>query len=144
AAQPPSRLVTTSSCSNFQMPSFLVKCPHFSSNARTSLQNAHMSACAIMTERSDQREEQPARGATMVNFLQRMPAAFLPGTLLVGFAAAAQTQTMPPLTPTLSGGPSLVIGHRGAAGHRPEHTLASYSLAIDYGVDFIEPDLVAC
>jgi glycerophosphoryl diester phosphodiesterase len=37
----------------------------------------------------------------------------------------------------------LVIGHRGAAGHRPEHTIASYELAIDYGVDFIEPDLVA-
>jgi glycerophosphoryl diester phosphodiesterase len=45
--------------------------------------------------------------------------------------------------PTLAGGLPLVIGHRGAAGHRPEHTLASYELAIDYGVDFIEPDLVA-
>ncbi len=37
----------------------------------------------------------------------------------------------------------LVIGHRGASGHRPEHTLASYNLAIDMGADFIEPDLVA-
>ena len=37
----------------------------------------------------------------------------------------------------------LVIGHRGAAGYRPEHTLASYSLAIDLGADFIEPDLVS-
>ena len=37
----------------------------------------------------------------------------------------------------------LVIGHRGAAGHRPEHTIASYELAIDYGADFIEPDLVS-
>ncbi|WP_426507775.1 glycerophosphodiester phosphodiesterase [Dactylosporangium sp. McL0621] len=36
----------------------------------------------------------------------------------------------------------LVIGHRGASGHRPEHTLASYRLAIDLGADFIEPDLV--
>ena len=35
----------------------------------------------------------------------------------------------------------LVIGHRGACGHRPEHTLASYELAIDMGADFIEPDL---
>jgi len=81
----------------------------------------------------------------MANLLQRVPAAiaaavFL-GTLIVAYVAAAQT--MPPLTPTLSGGPPLIIGHRGAAGHRPEHTLASYSLAIDYGVDFIEPDLVA-
>ena len=37
----------------------------------------------------------------------------------------------------------LVIGHRGASGYRPEHTLASYSLAIDLGADFIEPDLVS-
>jgi glycerophosphoryl diester phosphodiesterase len=37
----------------------------------------------------------------------------------------------------------LVIGHRGAAGYRPEHTLASYELAARMGADFIEPDLVA-
>jgi glycerophosphoryl diester phosphodiesterase len=37
----------------------------------------------------------------------------------------------------------LVIGHRGAAGYRPEHTLASYQLAIEMGADFIEPDLVS-
>jgi glycerophosphoryl diester phosphodiesterase len=36
----------------------------------------------------------------------------------------------------------LVIGHRGACGYLPEHTLASYRLAIEMGVDFIEPDLV--
>jgi len=36
----------------------------------------------------------------------------------------------------------LVIGHRGASGYRPEHTLASYALAIEQGADFIEPDLV--
>ena len=38
--------------------------------------------------------------------------------------------------------PPLVIGHRGASAHRPEHTLASYALAIEQGADFIEPDLV--
>jgi len=37
----------------------------------------------------------------------------------------------------------VAIGHRGAAGYRPEHTLASYQLAIDLGADFIEPDLVS-
>ena len=37
----------------------------------------------------------------------------------------------------------MVIGHRGASGSRPEHTLESYKLAIAYGADFIEPDLVA-
>ena len=36
-----------------------------------------------------------------------------------------------------------MIAHRGASGHRPEHTLAAYSLAIDMGADFIEPDLVS-
>ncbi len=36
-----------------------------------------------------------------------------------------------------------VIGHRGASALRPEHTLASYALAIEAGADFIEPDLVA-
>jgi glycerophosphoryl diester phosphodiesterase len=40
-------------------------------------------------------------------------------------------------------GPPIVIGHRGAAGHLPEHTLEGYALAIDIGADFVEPDLVA-
>ena len=37
----------------------------------------------------------------------------------------------------------LVIAHRGASGYRPEHTLASYRLAIRMGADYIEPDLVS-
>jgi glycerophosphoryl diester phosphodiesterase len=37
----------------------------------------------------------------------------------------------------------IVIGHRGASGYRPEHTLAAYELAIELGVDYIEPDLVS-
>ena len=36
----------------------------------------------------------------------------------------------------------LVIGHRGAPGYRPEHTLASYELAARMGADYVEPDLV--
>lgn len=36
----------------------------------------------------------------------------------------------------------LVLGHRGAAGLRPEHTLASYTVAARLGADYIEPDLV--
>jgi len=35
-----------------------------------------------------------------------------------------------------------VIGHRGAPGYRPEHTLASYRLAIALGAEAVEPDLV--
>lgn len=37
----------------------------------------------------------------------------------------------------------LVIGHRGASGYLPEHTLESYALAIRLGADYVEPDLVA-
>lgn len=47
------------------------------------------------------------------------------------FAATADAFTTP-----------LVFGHRGASGHMPEHTLASYRLAISMGADYIEPDLV--
>jgi len=57
--------------------------------------------------------------------------------------AAAQSQSPTIVAPTLHGELPLVIGHRGAAGHRPEHTIASYEMAADFGVDFIEPDLVA-
>ena len=36
----------------------------------------------------------------------------------------------------------IIIGHRGACGYRPEHTLESYELAIEMGADYIEPDIV--
>ncbi|OLM09512.1 Glycerophosphoryl diester phosphodiesterase [Pseudonocardia sp. Ae706_Ps2] len=36
----------------------------------------------------------------------------------------------------------IVIGHRGAPGYRPEHTLASYELAARMGADFVECDVV--
>jgi glycerophosphoryl diester phosphodiesterase len=37
----------------------------------------------------------------------------------------------------------LIIAHRGASGHRPEHTIEGYRLAVEMGADFIEPDLVS-
>jgi len=58
--------------------------------------------------------------------------------VLAGSASAASTDHRGP-----KAGTSLVIGHRGAAGYRPEHTLASYELAARMGADFIEPDLVS-
>ena len=39
------------------------------------------------------------------------------------------------------GGPVLNIGHRGASGHAPEHTIPSYDLALWLGADYIEQDL---
>lgn len=35
----------------------------------------------------------------------------------------------------------LIIGHRGASGYAPEHTFASWDLALEMGVDYIEQDL---
>ena len=60
------------------------------------------------------------------------------------FAASGQAVAMTPAPASLSPPPvpPIVIAHRGASGLRPEHTLAAYSLAIDQGADFIEPDLV--
>lgn len=38
---------------------------------------------------------------------------------------------------------TLVIGHRGASGYRPEHSRSSYALAFALGADAVEPDIVA-
>lgn len=59
---------------------------------------------------------------------------------IAGLAHTAQAQAA---FPTLDGSEPIVIGHRGASGYRPEHTLASYAMAIDLGADYIEPDLVS-
>lgn len=37
---------------------------------------------------------------------------------------------------------TIVIGHRGACGYRPEHTRASYDLALEQGAHALEPDVV--
>ena len=39
-------------------------------------------------------------------------------------------------------GQAIILAHRGASGERPEHTIASYTRAIEQGADYIEPDLV--
>lgn len=57
-------------------------------------------------------------------------------------AAIMASLTLPVLAHQNMQSEPLVIGHRGASGYRPEHTLESYALAIEMGADFIEPDLV--
>ncbi|GAA1894119.1 glycerophosphodiester phosphodiesterase [Lapillicoccus jejuensis] len=57
-------------------------------------------------------------------------------------AAPAGAATVTPAARAPLGSP-LVIGHRGASGYRPEHTLASYELAARMGADLIEPDVVS-
>ena len=61
--------------------------------------------------------------------------------LLVAAMLAAVSETAVARPKPDEAGP-LVIGHRGASGYRPEHTLASYELAARQGADYIEPDLV--
>jgi glycerophosphoryl diester phosphodiesterase len=41
----------------------------------------------------------------------------------------------------LTAGPKQLIAHRGASGYAPEHTIASYQMALDQKADFVEPDL---
>mgnify|MGYP000676644920 CR=1 FL=1 len=71
------------------------------------------------------------------------------GPFLLHFDATGKLLDAPIATPnivnlnTLGGKPPIVIGHRGASGELPEHTLEAYKLAIERGADFIEPDLVA-
>jgi len=72
----------------------------------------------------------------------RILAACLAATAILGLAACAANPS-PGRYPTLDGQPPLVIGHRGASGYLPEHTLESYKRAIELGADFIEPDVVA-
>lgn len=66
-------------------------------------------------------------------------------TLALGVSAVEAASTVQDSRQwnTLDGKQPLVIAHRGASGHRPEHTIASYTLAIEMGADYIEPDLVA-
>jgi len=63
-------------------------------------------------------------------------AALLAMTAIAAVPALAQEKT-------LDGKPPLVVGHRGASGYLPDHTLEGYKKAIEMGADFIEPDLVA-
>jgi glycerophosphoryl diester phosphodiesterase len=64
--------------------------------------------------------------------LTKLPAALRRGALARSNMPSSSSSVRP-----------VVIGHRGASGYRPEHTLASYQLAIELGADFVEPDLVS-
>lgn len=68
------------------------------------------------------------------------------GPYLLHFDATGKLLEAPIATPdffkTLDGEAPKVLGHRGASGDLPEHTLEAYKKAIEDGADFIEPDLV--
>jgi glycerophosphoryl diester phosphodiesterase len=63
--------------------------------------------------------------------------------VLVPLTLAAPSGARPDGPDNVSEVELLVIGHRGASGYRPEHTLASYELAARMGADFLEPDVVS-
>ncbi|GAB2743758.1 glycerophosphodiester phosphodiesterase family protein [Streptomyces bullii] len=65
-------------------------------------------------------------------------------SLLLAAAGGAVGAAVPGTAAGEAGGRRvpLVIGHRGAAGWRPEHTASSYTYAVQTGADWIEPDLV--
>jgi len=67
-------------------------------------------------------------------------ARMLPLAITAGITATAAQAA--PAWNTLDGAAPIVIGHRGASGYRPEHTLEGYALAIAQGANYIEPDLV--
>jgi len=69
-----------------------------------------------------------------------LPLLLLSAAALLQACGGGSVET--PKYKTLQGEAPLVIGHRGASGSLPEHTLESYKLAIEQGADFIEPDLV--
>ncbi|MGK5630666.1 glycerophosphodiester phosphodiesterase [Streptomyces sp. URMC 123] len=87
-----------------------------------------------------QQEQRPGRRA-----LLGAAAAVGAGAVVLGGAGAAgATETAGAPAPTDRYGLPVptVVGHRGACGYRPEHTLGSYQLALDMGADVIEQDVV--
>jgi glycerophosphoryl diester phosphodiesterase len=78
----------------------------------------------------------------MLTSLPRLAALLLALAAVLLAAVAPAAQATSPAAGADEAAP-LVIGHRGASGYRPEHTLASYALAARMGADYIEPDLVS-
>src|ERR1043165_7757704 len=72
---------------------------------------------------------------------KRLAALALTGVALVAMVGPATAA--PRAQGRGEGAKPLVVGHRGTAGYRPEHTLASYELAARMGADYLEPDLVS-
>lgn len=75
-----------------------------------------------------------------MSLLLRLTSCIALGTLTT--FASAQDATERAFTGLTRAQP-IVIGHRGASGFVPEHTLTSYFIAIQQGADFVEPDLVS-
>ncbi|MDQ0378428.1 glycerophosphodiester phosphodiesterase [Amycolatopsis thermophila] len=71
---------------------------------------------------------------------RRLAAVALSGLFLVGTAGVTSASQAAPREQERAG--AVVVGHRGAPGYRPEHTLSSYELAYRQGADWVDVDLV--
>ncbi|MEU0463085.1 glycerophosphodiester phosphodiesterase [Amycolatopsis sp. NPDC006131] len=71
---------------------------------------------------------------------RRLAALALSGLFLVGAAGVTSASQAAPADKERA--EPVVVGHRGAPGYRPEHTLASYELAYRQGADWVDVDLV--
>ena len=73
------------------------------------------------------------------------PMIFLMAAAVVAALAAAMLVAVEPVSakksPPVTDAPVLNIGHRGASGYAPEHTIPAYDLALRMGADYIEQDL---
>ena len=67
--------------------------------------------------------------------------AILVATLVGAACAPGGARVTPAAAPPAAGRVVLNVGHRGASGRAPEHTLAAYDLALASGADYIEQDL---
>jgi glycerophosphoryl diester phosphodiesterase len=67
----------------------------------------------------------------------------LSSLLFITSLVACGSDSTPQAFLTLDGKQPKVVGHRGASGYLPEHTLEAYQKAIDLGADVIEPDLIS-
>ncbi|WP_167109088.1 glycerophosphodiester phosphodiesterase family protein [Amycolatopsis granulosa] len=71
---------------------------------------------------------------------RRLAALALSGLFLAGTAGVTSASQAAPANEERA--EPVVVGHRGAPGYRPEHTLASYELAYRQGADWVDVDLV--
>jgi len=73
--------------------------------------------------------------STKLSILVALTFAVALAAILLASASPASAKKFPEDAPVLN------IGHRGASGYAPEHTIPAYDLALKMGADYIEQDL---
>ena len=78
---------------------------------------------------------------TIATLVLAAAAALISALIVTAGPAGAEQSAAQATEKALPDAPVLNIGHRGASGLAPEHTFASYDLALKLGADYIEQDL---